>query len=160
MGRVTRASIPGIIGRPDLQVLPAADQTEIGEKGITLSGGQKARVGLARAVYHAADISLVDDALAAVDAHVANHLFEQCIAGELLGDSTGNNSGGKRSVILVTNALQFLSHPRVDRIVVIREGRVAEEGSYNELANASGIFAPFRCFIAIVRRCHFLFVVW
>lgn len=57
--------------RHDLELLPHGDDTEIGEKGVTLSGGQKARVALARAVYHCADVTLIDDALSAVDAHVA-----------------------------------------------------------------------------------------
>jgi hypothetical protein len=55
---------------PDLATLPAGDRTEIGEKGINLSGGQKARIGLARAVYANSDIVLLDDVLAAVDSHV------------------------------------------------------------------------------------------
>ena len=55
----------------DLEVLPAGDSTEIGEKGVTLSGGQKARVSLARAVYADADLYLIDDPLSAVDVHVA-----------------------------------------------------------------------------------------
>lgn len=103
--------------------------------------GQKARVALARAVYHLADISLIDDALSAVDAHVAKHLFQECIIGELL---TASRSKQKRSVVLVTNALQFLSHPRVDRIVVINEGRIAEQGTYKELASIdNSLFARF-----------------
>jgi ATP-binding cassette, subfamily C (CFTR/MRP), member 1 len=104
----------------DLELLPDGDLTEIGEKGITLSGGQKARIALARAVYHAAAITLVDDALSAVDAHVAKTLFEEAISTELLRSRNGED--GKRSVILVTNALQFLNHPRVDRIVVVQDG--------------------------------------
>ena len=48
--------------------------TEIGEKGINLSGGQKARVALARAFYADADVVLLDDVLSAVDAHVAKHI--------------------------------------------------------------------------------------
>ena len=104
------------------------------------SGGQKARVALARAVYHNADISLIDDALSAVDAHVAKHLFEQCIVKELLGGS----SRKRRSVILVTNALQYLNHPRVNKIVVIHDGRIAEQGTYQELAAISdSLFARF-----------------
>lgn len=61
---------------PDLAVLAAGDETEIGEKGINLSGGQKARVSLARAVYQRSSLYLLDDPLSAVDAHVARHLFE------------------------------------------------------------------------------------
>ena len=126
----------------DLELLPHGDQTEIGEKGITLSGGQKARIALARAVYHRADVSLVDDALSAVDAHVATELFEQALLGELLSsDSRGSR---KRSVVLVTNAIQYLNHPRVDRIVVLREGRVVEEGTYAQLAGRKdSVFARF-----------------
>ena len=53
------------------------DLTLVGEKGVTLSGGQKARVNLARAVYHDADIYLLDDPLSAVDAAVARHIFDK-----------------------------------------------------------------------------------
>ena len=121
----------------DLKLLQHGDQTEIGEKGITLSGGQKARVSLARAVYHDADIYLLDDPLAAVDAHVGKSLFNDCIVDELLlgksktkekkNISSGSGVLGwlgrspskvgpterNSTIILVTNALQHLSHPMV-----------------------------------------------
>ena len=67
---------------PDLEQLPAAEETGIGEKGINISGGQKARIALARAVYRGAEIYILDDVLAAVDVHVGEHLFKQCICGE------------------------------------------------------------------------------
>lgn len=130
----------------DLELLEAGDSTEIGEKGITLSGGQKARVALARAVYHSADISLLDDPLAAVDAHVGKHLFQKCIIDELLlakGQTRPGETPKKKTVILVTNALQYLSNPRVDRIVVVRDGRVVEQGSYAELSTKNTLFARF-----------------
>uniref|UniRef100_A0A914CYF4 ABC transmembrane type-1 domain-containing protein n=1 Tax=Acrobeloides nanus TaxID=290746 RepID=A0A914CYF4_9BILA len=63
----------------DLESLPAGDATEIGEKGINLSGGQKQRVSLARALYSDSDIYLLDDSLAAVDAHVGKSIFENVI---------------------------------------------------------------------------------
>lgn len=66
-----------------LQMLPAGDASEIGEKGINLSGGQKHRVALARAVYASPDVLLLDDPLSAVDAHVGRALFEGCICGTL-----------------------------------------------------------------------------
>lgn len=126
--------------RHDLELLPHGDATEIGEKGITMSGGQRARVALARAVYHRGDITLIDDALSAVDAHVAEHLFEQAIVKEFMK----SDGGKKRSVVLVTNAIQYLSHERVDKIVVIQDGRIAEQGSYKELAaKRDSIFARF-----------------
>ncbi len=104
-----------------------------------MSGGQKARVALARAVYHGADISLIDDALSAVDAHVAIHLFEECIVKELL-----QGPDGKRAVLLATNAIQHLSHPRVNKIIVIRDGRVVEHGTYTELSkNKKSLFSRF-----------------
>lgn len=62
---------------PDLAILPHGDLTEIGEKGINLSGGQKARVSLARAVYQNYDVYLLDDPLSAVDSHVGKHIFEK-----------------------------------------------------------------------------------
>lgn len=61
----------------DMKLFPEGDQTYVGEKGHSLSGGQKARVTLARAVYAEADIYLLDDPLSAVDPKVANHIFEQ-----------------------------------------------------------------------------------
>lgn len=110
------------------------------------SGGQKARVALARAVYHGADISLLDDCLSAVDAHVAKYLFEECISKELL---EGEGQLFKnRSVVIATNALEHLKHPRVNKIVVIREGRVVEEGSYRKLSNDSS--SEFSRFLAVI----------
>lgn len=110
------------------------------------SGGQKARVALARAVYHGADISLVDDALSAVDAHVAKHIFDECITKDLL-EGDGHNFK-KRSVILATNALQHLHHPRVDKIVVLKEGRIVEQGSYKELSEDKS--SEFSRFLAVI----------
>ncbi|GFH15645.1 uncharacterized protein HaLaN_11906 [Haematococcus lacustris] len=83
---------------PDLEVLAAGDATEIGEKGVNLSGGQKHRVALARAAYSGADIYLLDDPLSAVDAHVGRHLFDMCLCGLLAGSTR----------ILVTHQLQYV----------------------------------------------------
>lgn len=89
---------------------------------------------MGRAVYHDADIYLLDDPLAAVDAHVGKHMFQKCIVEELL---QGKHSGSqkKNSVILVTNAIQYLSNPHVSRIVVLNQGTVAEVGTYKQLSN-------------------------
>ncbi|KAJ2522373.1 hypothetical protein H4217_000798 [Coemansia sp. RSA 1939] len=83
--------------RPDLGILPSGDMTEIGEKGINLSGGQRARVSLARAVYARADVYILDDPLAAVDANVGKHLYSRVIGPNGLLKS--------RARILVTNAV-------------------------------------------------------
>ena len=61
----------------DCKQLVDGDLTLVGERGVTLSGGQKARVNLARAVYHDADIFLLDDPLSAVDTAVARHIFDK-----------------------------------------------------------------------------------
>ncbi|KAJ1919724.1 hypothetical protein IWQ60_007176 [Tieghemiomyces parasiticus] len=107
----------------DIDMLSAGDLTEIGEKGINLSGGQKARVSLARAVYARADVYLLDDPLSAVDAHVGRHIFEHALGPHGLLRT--------RARILVTHAVQFLS--KADRIIMLREGQVDEQGSFREL---------------------------
>merc|ERR1711871_1761696 len=114
---------------PDLEVLPNGDQTEIGEKGINLSGGQKMRVALARAVYQDADIILMDDPLAAVDAHVSKFIFERCIRKQL---------SGKIRVLISSNLVQLKS---ADRIYVVADGTVVEVGQYNDLVQKNGVFA-------------------
>ncbi|KAJ2589936.1 hypothetical protein IWW49_002254 [Coemansia sp. RSA 1797] len=117
--------------RPDLDMLPAGDMTEIGEKGINLSGGQKARVSLARAVYARADIYLLDDPLAAVDAHVGKHIFTHVLGPQGMLKS--------RARILVTNAVQYLSNTA--HIVMLQDGAVVDHGSFAQaMAQQSNIF--------------------
>jgi len=110
------------------------DQTEIGEKGINMSGGQKARIAIGRAVYKDAAISLLDDCLSAVDAHVGRELFDKCIIDVLL-NKQDKTKKQKRTVVLATNALQYLSHSMVDRIIVMKDGMIVESGSYKELVS-------------------------
>lgn len=97
---------------PDINSLPSGDNTEIGERGINLSGGQKARVCLARAVYSEREIYLLDDPLSSVDNHVASHIFNQCFIRLLRG----------KTRILVTHRHSFLN--RVDRVVEMKEGEI------------------------------------
>jgi ABC-type sugar transport system ATPase subunit len=89
---------------------------------------------MGRAVYRDADISLLDDCLSAVDAHVGRDLFEKCIIEVLLRKSK-KDSTRKRTVILVTNALQYLSNSAISRIVVMKGGMVVESGSYHDLVH-------------------------
>ena len=98
--------------RPDLDMLPNSDLTEIGERGITVSGGQKQRLNIARAIYFNSDLVLMDDPLSAVDAHVGRHIFDKAICG-LLKD---------KCRILATHQLHVLS--RCDRIIWLNEGHV------------------------------------
>uniref|UniRef100_A0A8C0TYI0 Uncharacterized protein n=1 Tax=Canis lupus familiaris TaxID=9615 RepID=A0A8C0TYI0_CANLF len=108
---------------PDLEQLPNGDQTEIGERGVNISGGQKHRVSLARAVYSGADIYLLDDPLSAVDVQIGKQLFEKVIG------SSGILKHKTR--ILVTHNLTLL--PQMDLIVVMESGRIAQMGTYQDL---------------------------
>ena len=96
----------------DLEILPAGDFTEIGEKGINLSGGQKARVSLARAVYAGRQIILMDDPISALDANVKKKIFENVFNG-MLKDKTR---------VLVTHAVDFLHV--VDKVILLKNGEV------------------------------------
>ncbi|GIY00679.1 multidrug resistance-associated protein 1 [Caerostris extrusa] len=118
---------------PDLEILPAGDETEIGEKGVNLSGGQKLRVNLAQAVYQDKDVYLLDDPLSAVDVHVRKALFKDIIA------NTGLLKNKTR--ILVTHDVSVLSD--VDLIVSMKDGAIDEMGTYNDLLNRRGSFARF-----------------
>eukprot|EP00957_Ditylum_brightwellii_P189325 14410178-Ditylum_brightwellii.AAC.1 len=117
--------------KSDFEVLPAGDMTEIGERGINLSGGQKARVSLARSMYSEhTKVLLLDDPLSAVDAHVGEHLFSQAIRGNL--------SKGKTRV-LVTHHVHFLA--RCDTVIVLDEGKIKHHGTYEDLVGQGVDFA-------------------
>ncbi|KAL3666867.1 hypothetical protein V7S43_007816 [Phytophthora oleae] len=115
--------------KKDLRILTAGDRTEIGEKGINLSGGQRTRVAIARAVYQDADIYLLDDILSAVDSHVGADIFNECIK-KTLKD---------KLVVLVTHSLSFVN--QCDEITVIADGRIAEHGSYKKLMAKKNLLA-------------------
>ncbi|OIW12714.1 hypothetical protein TanjilG_24647 [Lupinus angustifolius] len=108
----------------DLEMMEYGDQTEIGERGINLSGGQKQRIQLARAVYQDCDIYLLDDVFSAVDAHTGSEIFKECVRGALKG----------KTIILVTHQVDFLHN--VDRIVVMKDGMIAQSGKYDDLLNS------------------------
>eukprot|EP01045_Picozoa_sp_COSAG04_P027117 COSAG04_NODE_3904_length_2436_cov_2.551562_2_plen_610_part_01 len=111
----------------DLAAMPAADSTEIGDRGVNLSGGQKLRVNLARAVYQRdAELVLLDDPLSAVDAHVAAHLLDHCIFGLLREE--------RRTVVMATHQLHSLS--RCERVVLLESGEVVANGSPEEVATS------------------------
>uniref|UniRef100_A0A090X906 Putative multidrug resistance-associated protein/mitoxantrone resistance protein n=2 Tax=Ixodes ricinus TaxID=34613 RepID=A0A090X906_IXORI len=91
--------------------------------GINLSGGQKLRISLARAVYHDADVYLLDDPFSAVDVHVASHLFEHVVGPSGILKS--------KTRILVTHSLTVL--PQVDWIILLDKGGIKEQGTYRDL---------------------------
>jgi ATP-binding cassette subfamily C (CFTR/MRP) protein 4 len=105
----------------DLSLFPHGDQTLVGERGAMLSGGQKARISLARAVYRDADIYLLDDPLSAVDAHVAEHIFNECILNYLKS----------KSVVLVTHQIKYLS--KVNQVYFIEIGKLTAGETLNEI---------------------------
>uniref|UniRef100_H3CLC0 ATP-binding cassette, sub-family C (CFTR/MRP), member 10 n=1 Tax=Tetraodon nigroviridis TaxID=99883 RepID=H3CLC0_TETNG len=105
----------------DLKVLPSGDRTEVGENGVTLSGGQKARLALARAAYMDKDIYLLDDPLAAVDTDVAKHLMKRCVL-ELLRGKTR---------ILCTHRIEFVE--KADTVVLMDNGTIIRTGTPAEI---------------------------
>ncbi|EEY62025.1 ATP-binding Cassette (ABC) Superfamily [Phytophthora infestans T30-4] len=106
-----------------------AEKYEEALRGINLSGGQRTRVAIARAVYQDADIYLLDDILSAVDSHVGADIFNECIK-KTLKD---------KLVVLVTHSLSFVS--QCDQIAVIADGRIAEHGSYKKLMATKNLLA-------------------
>ncbi|KAK5109510.1 hypothetical protein LTR62_006962 [Meristemomyces frigidus] len=112
----------------DFASLPDGDQTEVGERGISLSGGQKARLTLARAVYARADIYLLDDVLSAVDQHVGRHLIDNVLGAH------GLLAGKCR--ILATNSIPVLME--ANYIFLLRDGRILERGTYEQLMAMKG----------------------
>ena len=91
----------------DLVLMSAGDLTELGERGINLSGGQKARLALARAVYKRPDIIVMDDPISALDADVRKKVFTDVFVG-LMKDKTR---------ILVTHAVDFIH--LADHIIIM-----------------------------------------
>jgi ATP-binding cassette subfamily C (CFTR/MRP) protein 1 len=108
----------------DIKVLPGGVQTQIGEKGINLSGGQKARVALARALYSDADVFLLDDPLSAVDAHVGQFLFHECIRTCMAG----------KTRVLVTHNVHLLQY--CDKVIVLQDGGIKAMGTFEEIEKA------------------------
>ena len=106
------------------------DQTLVGEKGVTLSGGQRARINLARALYTDADLYLLDDPLAAVDTKVVNDLYENAITKYLEG----------KTRILVTHHVNLLTN--ADQIICLdsKSGEISFAGTYNQIKNSGDSF--------------------
>lgn len=123
----------------DIREMPAGLNTEIGERGVNLSGGQKMRVALARAVMHQPGVVLLDDPLAAVDIHTEEHLVEQLLFGQW------------KSITRVVATHRLAHLRRFDRIIMLDKGTVVCDGTYDECVNASD---KFRSFIAEHVNAH------
>ena len=105
----------------DIRLFEGGDQIEIGEKGVNLSGGQKARVSLARAVYSDADIFLLDDTISALDAHVGKNVMKNCFVKHLKG----------KTRMLVTHALHYLKY--CDEVIYLDNGKIRWKGDFSNL---------------------------
>ena len=105
----------------DLETFEGKDLTEIGEKGVNLSGGQKVRVSLARTIYNEPDIYLFDDPISALDANVGKRIMKNCIVKHLKG----------KTRVVVTHALSYLKY--MDRIIYMKSGRIEWTGTYKEV---------------------------
>ncbi|KAL4462573.1 hypothetical protein ABPG74_000403 [Tetrahymena malaccensis] len=105
----------------DISYFIDGDQTNIGEKGDTLSGGQRKRVNLARSIYKEADIYFLDDPLSALDIGVSTQIAKECFEG-MLKDKTR---------VIFTNSLTGMN--QADRIFVIKNGQIVNEGNYNQI---------------------------
>ncbi|KAG8882444.1 hypothetical protein FRB97_008260 [Tulasnella sp. 331] len=111
----------------DLTLLDAGDATEVGEKGLTLSGGQKARVAFARALYSPAQTILLDDILSALDVHTSRAIVENCLCGDLIKG---------RTVLLVTHNIALTS-PVADYVVAVgSNGRITSCGTVSDALKA------------------------
>ncbi|KAL3283467.1 hypothetical protein HHI36_006610 [Cryptolaemus montrouzieri] len=112
----------------DFQQFSEGDLTLVGDRGASLSGGQKARINLARALYRDADIYLLDDPFSAVDVAVANYLYTECLM-NFLAD---------KCRILVTHHSTHLSN--ADNIIYMCNGMIDQQGTYHDLVK-SGIIS-------------------
>lgn len=113
----------------DFKQFTDGDGTIVGDRGASLSGGQKARINLARTIYRDADIYLLDDPLSAVDIHVSKHLYDECINGYL----------ANKTRILVTHQVYHLKD--ADHILIMNNGLIEDQGTFQELQATDNIYA-------------------
>ena len=113
----------------DLAFMPDGDNSYVGEEGLQLSGGQKARISLARAIYAQADLYIIDDVLAAVDQHTANHIIREVLGSEgILKDKT---------TILVSNHVPAIL--AADHVTLIENGTIVESSKQSQIGKLSKI---------------------
>jgi ABC-type multidrug transport system fused ATPase/permease subunit len=121
----------------DVASFPAGLSTLIGERGVLLSGGQRARLQLARAVYADADLYILDDPLSACDAIVGKSLFRGCIKDFLLNPESHGLTGRTflPAIMLITHQIQFVKP--CDNVVILSHGRILSQGSFLDAINSS-----------------------
>ena len=109
--------------RKDFETFNDYDNELISDRGVSLSGGQKARIALARALYQNFDLYLIDDPFNSLDQHVSSHIYENCILKHL----------SSKTRIVCTNQIEYLKD--ADRVVVMENGGVKQVGKPEEVLN-------------------------
>jgi ATP-binding cassette, subfamily C, bacteriocin exporter len=112
--------------RDFIEKLPQAYQTQVGEHGLSLSGGERQRIAIARALYKSPEVLIFDEATSSLDSHAENRVKEAL--------HSFRDSG--KTVILIAHRLSTVQD--ADRIVVLRDGKVAETGNHQELYDLRG----------------------
>jgi ATP-binding cassette subfamily B protein len=114
----------------EIAALPEGFDTVVGERGVQLSGGQRQRIALARALLRQSPVLVLDDPLSAVDAKTEAAILEAI-----------EHQKRARTVLLITHRVAAAS--RCERVIVLDEGQIVEQGTPNELAAGTGLYARF-----------------
>ncbi len=114
--------------KDEIEQLPEAWSTIVGERGVQLSGGQKQRVALSRALLGAPRVLVLDDPLSAVDSRTERAILEAL-----------DRAAAGRTMVLVTHRIAAAA--RCDRVLVLEAGRVVEEGTHDDLVKGRGLYA-------------------